>query len=951
MDGQIGHINERDDLIESIKNKYKLLFDGNMCSPIKHFEVKFNIKDNVIPIFKKAYSMPYAIKPLVERKLDQMVQVGILKPVKHSEWASPIVVVAKKNTEDIRICTDFQVTVNKVLSVEQYPLPLPEDIFASLAGGKIFCCIDLSGAYQQLKVNEAFQKYLTINTHIGLFRFTRLTYGIASAPAIFQSIMDQILAGIPNVHCYLDDILISGTSIEHVSRLLEIVFNRLSSYNIKVNAQKCSFFKDQVEYLGHRIDKDGIHPTSDKLRAIKEAPEPKDITQLRSYLGLINYYSKFIPMLSGRLKPLYKLLEKNVKFNFNAECKAAFCLSKELIEANQVLAHYDPNKQIVVACDASSYGVGGVLSHRYSDGREKPIHFVSGTLSKAEQNYSQIEREALAIIFCIKKFHKYLYGRQFILVSDHKPLKVIFNPDRNISVMSASRIIRWNVILSAYDYKVEYRKGSQMYEADMLSRLPLSDPTEVDGYINSFNLTEELPLTFEDVAKVTKTDTVLVKVLDFVKTGWPSKITDPVMKPYFLKRHEMSVEENCLLVGSKVIVPTVLRNKILELIHENHTGMVRSKMLARSIVWWPGLQHDIEQMISSCEICQLSQNNSEKSLMPWPRTANVFERVHIDFFFFNNVSYLLLVDSKSKWIDVHVMVRGTNVTNTIEKLKLTFSIMGLPDIIVSDNGPPFNSNCFLKFCEINGIKVVKSPPYHPQSNGTAERHVQTVKVAFKKFLLEKSTLTVEQRLVNFLFTYRNTPCANTGVSPNEYIFKVKPKAVIDLIKPKKGNYCSYNKALDFKQIECFLVGEKVLVGRLGPYITDKWQEGSIIKRVSPVTYLVQVNDRVLYKHVNSIRKFSATTNIEQPSTSLTTNHGLRPAVVQENCNSEIVDPLSHQMTSVKIKETSPDSEGGLQFGSPVKTTDHSIPLETINPTGIELRRSNRVRHQPQRLDL
>lgn len=211
------------------------------------------------------------------------------------------------------------------------------------------------------------------------------------------------------------------------------------------------------------------------------------------------------------------------------------------------------------------YGIGGVLSHREGN-TERPVVFASSTLSKAEKNYSQLEREALAIIFCVKRFHKYLYGRRFILVSDHKPLEVIFNPDKNISVMSASRIIRWNVILSSYDYKIEYRKGSQMFEADMLPRLPLNQTPEIDITINSFNLVDELPLSYQDIAKVSSKNPVLVKVINFVKIGWPNKVVTE-FEPYFLKRFEISEEEGCLMVGARMVIPEMLQRTVLDLIH------------------------------------------------------------------------------------------------------------------------------------------------------------------------------------------------------------------------------------------------------------------------------------------------------------------------------------------------------------------------------------------------
>lgn len=226
--------NDEENMVEVLKSKFSNVFDNILCRPINHFQVTFKTKPNSIPVFKKAYDMPFALKPRVERKIEQMVRAGILRRVRHSEWASPIVIVPKKDG-DVRICSDFRSTINKVLNIDQYPLPKPDDIV-------IFTVLDLSGAYQQLEVSPGHQKLLTINTHMGLFQFTRLTYGIASAPAIFQSVMDQVLCGIDKVSCYLDDILISGSSLDQNVEKVQLVLQRLQFYTIKVNLDKCIFF-------------------------------------------------------------------------------------------------------------------------------------------------------------------------------------------------------------------------------------------------------------------------------------------------------------------------------------------------------------------------------------------------------------------------------------------------------------------------------------------------------------------------------------------------------------------------------------------------------------------------------------------------------------------------------------------------------------------------------------
>ena len=325
-----------------------------------------------------------------------------------------------KADDSVRVCGDYKVTVNQSLDVDQYPLPKPEDLFATVANGRVFTKLDLSQAYQQMLLDEESRQYVTINTHLGLYQYTRLPFGVASAPAMFQKAMDMVLQGLPGVICYIDDILVSGTSEEQLSRLEEVL-KRLKNYGLRVKKNKCAFLRESVEYLGHKVDASGLHPLSGKVEAIVQAPEPQNVQQLRSFLGLLNYYGKFIKNLATLLHPLNKLLQQDVKWYWSTNCEIAFKQAKQELVASKVLAHYDINLPIKLAADASSYGVGAVISHVYPvpDGTERPIAFASRTLTTAEQNYAQLEKEALGLVFGVKRFHPYLFGRTFTLVTDH----------------------------------------------------------------------------------------------------------------------------------------------------------------------------------------------------------------------------------------------------------------------------------------------------------------------------------------------------------------------------------------------------------------------------------------------------------------------------------------------------------------------------------------------------
>ena len=239
--------------------------------------------------------------------------------------------------------------------------------------------------------------------------------------------------------------------LENLKRVLE----RLRQHGMRLKKGKCYFMQQSGEYLGYKIDSVGLHATQDKVEAIASAPQPKDVGQLRSFLGLVNYYGKFLKNLATTAKPLYNLLQWNVKWKWTSDCEAAFCTLKEQLMSTTVLVHYDATLPLTLACDASSYGVGAVIAHVMADGSERPVAYASRTLTQSEKNYSQIEKEALAIIFGIKKFHQFLYGRSFTLVSDNKPLTTIFGPKTNIPTLAAARLQRWAILLSAYQYNIQ----------------------------------------------------------------------------------------------------------------------------------------------------------------------------------------------------------------------------------------------------------------------------------------------------------------------------------------------------------------------------------------------------------------------------------------------------------------------------------------------------------------
>ena len=843
--------------LQSVLQSHEAVFENGLGT-LKDHEVSITVDSQATPRFCKSRPVPYALRPKVEAELDRLVSEGTLEPVQYSEWASPIVTVVKSDKTSVRICGDFKQTVNPVARLDRYPIPKVDDLFATLANGVVFSKLDLSHAYQQLPLTEDSKKFVVINTHKGLFRFTRLPFGISSAPAIFQRVMESILQGIPKVVVYLDDILVAGDSVEEHLRLLDKVLDRLQKAGLRARKNKCQFMVSEVSYLGHRIDKDGLHPLDDKVKAIVEAPAPRNVRELKSYLGILTYYGKFLPDLSAVLAPLYRLLRKQVSWRWSSAEREAFQVSKDLLSSSPLLVHFDPQLPLTLACDASAYGVGAVLSHRWPDGSERPIAYASRSLSDAERNYSQLEKEGLAIVYGVKHFHTYLFGHSFELVTDHQPLLALLNEKRPTSPQASARVRRWSLLLSAYEYTLVFRKTEAHGNADALSRLPLPvAPAETQSPPELVLLMEQLeesPVTAEQISSWTRRDPSLSVVLQALKQGWPSQC-GPELAPYTKRKLELSVHGGCVLWGSRVVVPPQGRKAILQQLHEGHPGMSRMKGLARMYVWWPGLDKEIEDMVRSCQECQACQPSPPAApLHPWRWPTRPWARLHLDYAGpIDGKMFLVIIDAHSKWIEVFG-VQSASSSNTVEKLRIVFSQFGIPETIVTDNGSCFVSEEFQSFLRANGISLITSAPYHPASNGLAERAVQILKNGLKKVRNE----SLNSRLAKILFSYRLTPQGTTGEAPAELLLGRRPRSRLDLARPnllerveskqqqQKAGHDSHAR------IRTFQVGDTVYARNFRP--GEKWLHGSIVTVTGPVSFVIELtNGARVRRHQDQLR--------------------------------------------------------------------------------------------------
>ena len=900
--------------------KYAEVFRDEL-GMVQDYTVKLTLKQNAKPKFFRPRAVPYAIKGTIEKDLDRLEKLGVITKVSQSEWAAPIVAVPKADGS-VRICGDYKVTINPELEIDHYPLPTPEDLFATLAGGKAFSKLDLSHAYQQVLLDPECRKYVTINTHRGLYQYNRLPFGVASAPAVFQQLMEIVFQGAKGVVCYLDDVLVTGASEQEHIQNLEEVLRRLKQWGFRLKKAKCYLLQPSVEYLGFKVDADGLHTTTSKVEAILNSPQPTDVRQLRSFLGLVHYYGRFVPDLATITHPLNELLRKNKKWDWSDDCTKAFSKLKKELSSSSVLAHYDVSLPLKLSCDASAYGVGAVIAHIMPDNTERPIAYASRTLSSSERNYAQIEKEALGIVFGVTKFHKFLYGRKFTLVTDHKPLLTLLGPKSQIPPLAAARLQRWALILTAYNYDIQFRPSDKHGNADGLSRLPVPYKDINDtSPATLFNILQvnTIPVNPDLLKRATAVDPVLSKVLRYVQGGWPHHVS-PDLKPFFQRKDELVIEAGCLMWGIRVVIPTKFRQQVMDELHTSHAGIVRMKSLARIHVWWPSIDKDIEQLAHSCEMCQSMQNKPPPVLLhPWTWPTQPWQHIHIDYAGpFMGAMFLVVVDAHSKWVEV-VQMNSTTSSKTIAELRKLFSAYGLPDQLVFDNGSQFTSDEFSCFMKANGIKHIFTSPYHPKSNGEAERFVQTLKNALRKERDESDS--IQTKLSRFLMSYRTTPNTTTGVTPSELFLGRRMKTRLDILRPNlltkvTGKQTKQKMYHDIhSSVRQFTVGQKVLVENVSPKSTEaRWLPATVLEKMGAVSYKVSVHNRGVWRrHADQI---------VVDHSSATGSH--------ESSASEDVDMFTEGATS----EGLPNNEASVTTDSDMETTQPSEQTLPATPAEV-----------------
>ena len=785
-------------------------FDLGRTAVVKH---KINTGPNEKPIKQGVRRIPLHLSQEVDKQVNEMLEKDVIEP-SNSPWASPVVLVRKKDGT-MRFCIDYR-RLNEVTVKDAYPLPNIDEAFDHLSGHAMFSTLDLNSGYWQVAIEEKDKPKTAFVTRRGLFQFKVMPFGLTCAPATFERLMETVLAGLQWDKClvYLDDIIVIGNSFENMLENLEKVFDRLQRAGLKLKAKKCNLFATKVSYLGHIISCEGIATDPEKIKAVAEWPIPTNVTEVRSFLGMCSYYRRFIRDFASEAKPLHCLTEKGRKFLWTKEAQIAFETLRNRLITAPILALPDITKRFILDTDASNNAIGAVLSQEI-DGRERVIAYASRTLTKAERKYCVTRKELLAVVNFIKHFRHYLYGKEFLIRTDHGSLKWLLrfkNPE--------GQLARWLEVISTYNMKIEHRPGRKHGNADGLSRIPCCQC----GFDPDWEKTASKPLvmslqtvanddkfdgaeestTLQEAQKQSR-DTQLVR--KWIEKGSRPVFSDISHHGYVIKslwnQFERLAIEDGLLVRRWVllpsnrevfqaIIPDSERRRVLEMCHDNktsgHLGVTKTLAKIRQRYYWPGLQRDVHQYVAGCETCTKRKNPIPRRRAPMKiaQSGAPMERIATDILCElpeterGNRHILVVSDYFTKWTEAFALpdMEAETIARTImEHVVVRF---GVPAVIHSDQGRQYESKLFTEMCKLLGITKTRTTPYHPKSDGMVERFNRTLLSMMSAFVQENQR-DWDVCLPYVLMAYRSTVHETTGFSPNMLMLGRESTTPLDLM--------------------------------------------------------------------------------------------------------------------------------------------------------------------------
>ena len=729
---------------------------------------------NAHPVRCMPRPVPHHKKVEIDRQIDDMLSRGLIEPT-DSEWASPVLMV-KKNDGSLRFCIDYR-RLNDITKHDAFPLPNINDCLASLGKGcGYFSSLDLASGYWQMGMDKESQEKAAFTTHRGLFKPLVQPFGPKGGVAHFSRVMDSLLGSLQwkILLIYLDDILVFGKDFQEHLHRLGLVLQTLIKANLKLKPEKCNLFRKSVRFLGHVISDKGIQPDPDKLKSVREWPVPTGKDEVRSFLGFLSYYRRYVKNFALLAEPLIALTRKNAKFKWDADCEMAFVKLRHVLIDYPILAYPDFTQPFVLTTDASATGLGAVLSQ--GEGmQEKVIAFASRTLTKAERNYSATERECLGVIWATENFEYYLLGAPFVIYTDHDPLTYL----RSVP-QPHGRLARWILKLERFEYQLRHKAGKSISHADGLSRQAVQ--------VTAISLPEMWSI--DEFRDAQSKDRVLRRVKYFCKLQkQPSSSEDPSLREYCRKMDLLEDREGVLICRyegkaerrEQVVVPEVLIPRVLENFHDKagHFGSEKTLQKVRQHFFWASMFKDVAAWCKTCRECQLRKHPPSAAKAPvqyMPVASEPGQLLCMDFVGplpetpNGNKHMLVVTDAFSKYSEVIALPNQTAEVTANALIQECFSRQGVPSILHSDQGRNFESEVIQHLCQRLGIEKTRTSGYHPAGNGGVERYNKTL-IERLSLMLERDDQTDwEDHIPQALFDYHNAVHCSTGMTPAQLHF-------------------------------------------------------------------------------------------------------------------------------------------------------------------------------------
>lgn len=764
---------EHESILNKMFSKYPQCISRDLSSLGKTDCVELELElTSSKPVCQRPYRMSESERLIMRNITDDLLKNGIIQN-SNSAYASPALLVDKASGEK-RLCVDYRL-LNRITVKEKYPMPLIEDLVDRLRGCKYFTSLDLKSGYHQIAVKPDSVPKTAFITPDGHFEFVRMPFGLSNGPSVFQRLMDTVLGNLRfgRVICYMDDLLIATETYEENVACLETVLDIFQKNGLTINLEKCSFFQKEVTFLGYDISEIGIRPSSRKLKAIKDFPIPKTVHQLRQFLGLINYFRKFIKNCAIMCKPLTNLLKKDVPWQWGPQqIEAVENLKKNLIE-NAVLNIFDPNLPTILYTDASRDGIGCILAQSTPCG-EKPVYFYSRQTTNEEKNYHSFELELLAIVVGLQKFRHYLLGNQFKIITDCNAVRHTLNKKEIIP-----RISRWVLQTQEFSFDIVHRAGTQMKHVDALSRNPIP---------NEYPEATVMAITDSDwLLSVQLQDPKICCIREILLSG-EADSNKKIFADYDLLGNKVYRRTP---YGRRWLVPKQCIWQIIKANHDDVGHFAVDKTVERigAQYWFPKLRKTVAKYIKNCLNCIYYKAVSGKKpglLHPIPKYARPFHTLHLDHLgpFIKttkkNAYLLVIVDSFTKFVFI-VAVKNTKSRIVINELNKIFKIFGSPKRLICDAGSAFTSKAFSSYCNDLNIRRHIIATAVPRSNGQVERYNRTILDALRSLSADTNNNKWDDHITNIQQGINSTINKTTTAVPSEVFFGYRIRMMNDRI--------------------------------------------------------------------------------------------------------------------------------------------------------------------------